>query len=150
MNTKLLTTLLITAVLSLNLFAKELKDPELIFAKKCVMCHNLTKPEDYSLQKRMAAPPIGTVMKNLMIGIGAIEEPANKKELDTMTIEFIKDYLFFPTREKSYCEDISFQKFGMMPSMSGFLTKNEAAIIAPWVVKKFAPQKGKDGKYITK
>lgn len=150
MNIKVLTTSLIIALTSSTLLSKELKNPELIFAKKCVVCHNLTKPKDKTLRKEIAAPPIKIVMKNLMIGIDAIEEPANKQELNTMTIEFIKDYLFVPTRDKAYCEDISFQKFGMMPSMKGFLTKNEAAIVAPWVVEKFAPKKDKNGNYVTK
>jgi len=150
MNMKLLSASLITAVICSNTYAKELTNPDMIFAKKCQICHNLAKPKSKELKKRMAAPPIGIVIKNLMIGIDAVEEPANKQELDNLTIAFIKDYLFKPTREKAYCEDISFQKFGMMPSLTGFLTQNEAAIIAPWVVKKYAPKKDKNGKYIIK
>lgn len=147
MTTKILTTTILTTILATSLQAKEITNPEMIFAKKCEICHHLTKPHSKEMKKKMAAPPIKIVMKNLMIGIDAIEEPANKNEHDTMTIAFIEDYLFAPSREKSYCEDISFKKFGMMPSMTGFLTKNQASIVAPWVVKNFAPKKNANGEY---
>lgn len=147
MTTKILTSVLLTTIVTTSLQAKEIKNPEMIFAKKCEICHHLTKPHNKEMKKKMAAPPIRIVMKNLMIGIDAIEEPVNKKELDSMTIAFIEDYLFAPSREKSYCEDISFKKFGMMPSMTGFLTKNQAAIVAPWVVENFAPIKDAKGEY---
>ena len=112
------------------------------------MCHAINKPTTIELKRKVAAPPIKTVMKNLVIGIDVIEEPKDEAALKKRTIEFINDYLFNPSRDKSYCEDISFEKFDMMPSLKGFITTEQANSVAIWVTENFSPKKDKDGKYI--
>jgi len=71
----------------------------------------------------------------------------NNTELRALSIEFLKDYINEPTRAKGYCEDMSYNKFGKMPSLKGFIKKSELDIVVPWVIDNFSPKKDKDGKY---
>lgn len=147
MNTKLLTAGLIVGFLTTGLNAKGMQSPQKIFTKKCQMCHAMSKPKNKHEKMRMAAPPMAVAMRGVVIGVDAIEDPANEKELRTLSIEFLKDYLMNPTRDKGYCEDMSYRKFGMMPSLKGFVNKKQLDIVVPWVFDNFAPKKDANGKY---
>ncbi|PKN15707.1 MAG: hypothetical protein CVU67_00030 [Deltaproteobacteria bacterium HGW-Deltaproteobacteria-24] len=124
----------------LSLSANTLTQPEIIFQKKCQMCHALTAPNNEAEQKAMVAPFMSLAMKSVTIGIDALEEPKNNKELRKLTIEHIEDYIFNPSPEKSFCEDIIFEKFRYMPSLEGFISIKEAKIVAPWIYDSFAPE----------
>ncbi|WP_419771076.1 MAG: hypothetical protein ACNI3C_04590 [Candidatus Marinarcus sp.] len=134
-------SILIFMMLLLN--AKELTDPAVIFQKKCQMCHALNSPSNDAELKSMAAPYMPLAMKSVVTGIDAIEEPKNNQELKTLTVAHIKDYIFNPSAEKSFCEDIIFEKFRYMPPLGRFISKEEATIVAPWVYDNFAPIKYK-------
>ena len=146
-NFKLITAGLIIAFGTSSIQAKELKSPEKIFAKKCAMCHMSSKPKNKLEKSMMVAPPISVATRSVTIGVDAIEGPMSDKELREESIEFLKDYLLEPTRDKGYCEDMSYKKFGSMPSLKGFIKKEELDIVVPWVIDKFAPKKDKNGKY---
>jgi hypothetical protein len=120
-------------------WAENLTQPEVIFQKKCQMCHSLTAPENDVQKKAMVAPYMSLAMKSVTIGIDAMEEPKNNEELRRLTIEHIEDYIFKPTAEKSFCEDIIFEQFRYMPSLERFISIKEAKIVAPWVYDTFAP-----------
>ena len=105
------------------------------------MCHALEGPNSVEEKKAMAAPYMPLAMKSVTIGIDAIEEPANNKELRKLVIEHIEDYIFNPTPDKSYCEEIIFKKYNYMPSLERFVTPEQAKIVAPWIFDNFAPQK---------
>ncbi|MFA7083644.1 MAG: cytochrome c [Arcobacteraceae bacterium] len=126
--------------IGLNLYANELKSPELIFLKKCQMCHALEAPNNDLEKKAMAAPYMSLAMNSVTIGIDAMEEPKNNTELRELTIAHIEDYIFNPTPEKSFCEDIIFNQFRYMPSLEKFISIKEAKIVAPWVYDTFAPK----------
>lgn len=121
-------------------FSNNLTDPQTIYLKKCQMCHALDYPDSLEEKKAMAAPNILTVMKNISIGVDAIEEPKTKEELRSLVIEFMADYIYNPTPDKSYCEDIVFKKFNYMPSLKGFITPKELDIVLPWVYDNFTPK----------
>jgi len=95
----------------------------------------------------MVAPPIAVAVRSVVIGVDAIEGPVNNTELRALSIEFLKDYINEPTREKGYCEDMSYNKFGKMPSLKGFIKKSELDIVVPWVIDNFSPTKDKNGNY---
>ncbi len=143
---KLMSTIVAMSVLSVVGFAKEPRSPEVIFQKKCAMCHTVGKPKNKLMKKRMVAPPIDVAMKGVVVTIDAVEGPFEGKELKEESIAFLKDYLFYPEREKTNCEDIVVDKFGMMPSLKGFISKEELDIVVPWVYDKFRPLKI-NGKY---
>jgi len=96
----------------------------------------------------MVAPPIFIAMRCVVVGVDAIEDPSSQKELRSLSIEFLKDYLKEPTRDKGYCEDMSYKKFGSMPSLKGFISDKQLDIVAPWVFDNYSPKKDKNGKYI--
>jgi ribosomal protein S18 len=120
------------ALLSSSIFAQEVLDPELIYAKKCAMCH-IVDASDSNGPK--VAPPLNTAMKNVMIGIDVIEEPENDEKWVARTKEYLIDYFKKPLRSKSYCEDISFEKFGTMPSMIGWMTDKQIEIISNYITE---------------
>lgn len=121
--------------------AKDLKEPALIFQKKCQMCHNLNAPNSVQERDAMVAPYIRLSLKSVTVGIDAVEEPKNNEELRELAIEHIKDYIFNPTKDKSYCEEVIFEKFRYMPSLKRFISQEEANIVAPWIYDNFAPKK---------
>ena len=148
MITKTLSTILLLGLISTSINAKEMNSPEKIFQKKCQVCHNLTRPNNKQEKMKMSAPPISVAMGNTIIGIDAVEGPVSDKELRELSIEFLTDYLKEPTREKGYCEDMVYKKFGSMPSLKGFMTNKQIDIVVPWVVDTYAPKKDKNGKYL--
>lgn len=135
----MLKSLLFSSLLVFGLSANTLTQPEIIFQKKCQMCHALAAPENDQEQKTMVAPFMSLAMRSVTIGIDALEEPKDNKELRKLTIEHIEDYIFNPSPEKSFCEDIIFEKFRYMPSLERFISIKEAKIVAPWVYDTFAP-----------
>ena len=146
-NFKLITAGLILAFGTSCIQAKEMNSAVKIFEKKCAMCHMTAKPKNKLEKSMMVAPPIKVATRSVIIGVDAIEGPVSDKELRELSIEFLKDYLYEPTRDKGYCEDMSYKKFGAMPSLKGFIKKEELDIVVPWVIDNFAPKKDKNGKY---
>lgn len=133
--------ILLLPILFLSLFSKEFNNPSLIFVKKCQMCHAQRGPEN-DMEKRMtAAPNIVLAMNSVTVGVDAIEEPKNKQHLRELVIAHVEDYIFNPGQDKSYCEQIIFNKFKTMPSLKGFISEKEAKLVAPWIYDNFAPQK---------
>ncbi|RXJ58177.1 hypothetical protein [Candidatus Marinarcus aquaticus] len=125
------------------LLSKDLNNPAKIYTKKCLMCHAVNAPENEREQALMAAPYITLAMKSVSYGVDAIEEPKNNKELRKLVIEHIEDYIFNPSQDKSYCEQIIFDQFRNMPSLKGFISQKEAQLVAPWIYDNFAPEKYK-------
>lgn len=138
----LLSTLTITAILALTTQANsKIKDPQIIYQKKCAMCHVLSKPETKEEKMKLVAPPIMTAMAGVVITLDALEAPEDENELKKISVEFLKDYLLNPNREKTNCEDFIVEKFGMMPSLKGFISQEQLDIVVPWAYDTFKPQK---------
>lgn len=127
-------------LLSASIWADTLLEPQMIFLKKCQMCHALEAPNNDAEKKAMAAPYMSLAINSVTIGIDALEEPKNNEELRQLTIAHIEDYIFKPTAEKSFCEDMIFDQFRYMPSLERFISVKEAKIVAPWVYDTFAPK----------
>lgn len=131
----------ISVLLGTSMFAKEVRAPQVLFMKKCAMCHMTERPENKLERKKMAAPAIKTAVAGAVITIDAVEGPMKDEELREASIEFMKDYFFNPEREKTNCEDFVVKKYGMMPSMKGFVSKEEMDVLVPWVYDTFKPGK---------
>lgn len=127
-----------------NVSGEALRDAPTLFEKKCKMCHITSSPKNKKEYDAMNGPSMNITIKNLVWGIDSLHENLNDKELKKVSIEFMKDYLHYPDRKKTNCEDISFEKFGVMPSLKGFITDEELDIVLPWVYDKFKPKKVKD------
>ncbi|MCI0501715.1 MAG: hypothetical protein L0Y61_08215 [Epsilonproteobacteria bacterium] len=147
---KLVLTMGIVGLVVQTLQAKDLRTAPVLFEKKCQMCHASTLPKTPQEQNKMVSPPMAVVMKNTVMGIDAeLDVGTPDAELRKVTISFMKDYLYNPDRKKSNCEDISFDRFGMMPSLKGFITEEELDVVLPWVYDSFKPTKV-NGKWIGK
>jgi hypothetical protein len=147
---KLVLTVGIIGLFVQTLQAKEPRSALILFEKKCQMCHASTLPKTPEEQNKMVSPPIVVVMKNTVMGIDAeLDVGMPESEIRKIAIPFMKDYLYNPDRKKTNCEDISFDRFGMMPSLKGFITEDELDVMLPWVYDRFKPTKVND-KWIEK
>lgn len=93
---------------------------------KCASCHMLEVPTPEMIPT-LKAPPLHSVLFHLK---GEIEDAKEQKA-------FIVDYAFHPKASKSVCESNQVQKFGVMPSQKGLVTKEEVELIADYAIKTF-------------
>ncbi|MBN2870336.1 MAG: cytochrome c [Campylobacterales bacterium] len=100
--------------------------PSTLFEQKCSICHMQQRPHA-DLMETMVAPPIMGVMKHVK------EAKPTRNE----AVAFVADYVFNPTRDKAVCQPQAIQRFGLMPSQKGNLTKEEALIIAEYLYDNF-------------
>ena len=132
--------LIFTLIFCSYIYAKPAKTAPQIFQKKCAMCHKIHGPQTYEEQKAMVAPHLTLALRSVTIGVDAIEEPKDKKELRALTIEFLKDYMMNPHQDKAFCEEIIFKNYNTMPSLKGFITQEQLDIVIPYVYDNFAPK----------
>lgn len=144
---KLLFITVFVSFMASTIYAKDVRSPEVIFAKKCAMCHTIGKPKNKEARKTMVAPPVDVAMSGVVITIDAVDGPYSDKELREESIAFLKDYLYYPTEDKTNCEDIVVERFGRMPSLKGFLSPKELDVVVPWVYDNFKPKRV-DGKFV--
>lgn len=131
-------------------YAKDIREPSVLFQQKCQMCHMNGVSQDKKVINSMVSPSMNYTIKNLVWGMDSEHDGITDSELKKISIAFMKDYLYFPDRKKTNCEDISFDKFGVMPSLKGFITEQEMDVLLPWVYDKFKPSKQKDGSWTLK
>jgi hypothetical protein len=93
-----------------------------LFEAKCAVCHVKQRPSVEEM-KNLIAPPIMGVMTHVK------DAKATKAE----AVGFIADYIFEPTSAKALCMKQSIERFGLMPSQKGNLTKEEATTIAGYL-----------------
>ncbi|ADR34683.1 cytochrome c, class I [Sulfuricurvum kujiense DSM 16994] len=105
-------------------FAQE--DPKILFEQKCSVCHLKQRPA-YEEMKTLIAPPIMGVMTHV--------KDAKATKIDA--VNFIADYIFEPTPAKALCMKQSIERFGLMPSQKGNLSKEEAISVAGYLYENF-------------
>jgi len=93
-----------------------------LFEEKCAACHVKQRPP-FEEMKNLIAPPIMGVMTHVK----------DAKATKTEAVNFINDYIFDPTPAKALCMKQSIERFGLMPSQKGALTKEEATEIAGYL-----------------
>lgn len=92
---------------------------ELLFEQKCSVCH-LTHRPHADLMNTMVAPPIMGVMQHVK------EAKATQAE----AVAFVVDYIFSPSAANAVCMPQAIDRFGVMPSQRGNLSREEALQIA--------------------
>jgi len=102
-------------------------DGEALFDAKCSACHVKTRPQDRS---KLVAPPIMGVMNHVKMNY-------NNKD-DAM--KFMIDYVLNPSKEKSICMPQKIERFGLMPSQKGVVSKEELNKITSWLYDNFPPK----------
>jgi len=109
-------------------------DGKILTEQKCASCHNLAMPPVISDDE--LAPPMMAVafhMPNFM-------EPKDESQRIPMAIEFVVDYVLHPSIEKSYCDEDSIKRYGLMASQKDNVTGEEAKAIAEYMFKHYTQQ----------
>jgi len=114
------TTLLVTP----TLYAQ---DGASLFEAKCAACHQTTRPSDMST---LVAPPVMGVMRHVKMRYGTKEN----------AVAFIMSYALHPEKSKAVCMPQKIQRFGLMPSQKGNVSKEELRTIASWMYDNFPPK----------
>lgn len=103
---------------------------EALIKAKCATCHTLSIPK-IEMMPSFKAPPMDAVMFHMK---DVIKGDENLKA-------FIADYVYNPDVSKSVCESNKVQKFGVMPSQKGKVSKKELAVISEYMIKKYPREK---------
>ena len=129
--------ILLTGVLTgcLNDKPKERLDGEELIEQKCAKCHNLDMPP--KSYENEIAPSMMAVTFHLKDFI----KSNNPSEHEVKVVEFIKDYVIAPSREKSFCDKKSLDSYGVMPSQKDNVTEDELDAIAHYMYKSYDNQK---------
>ncbi len=106
-------------------------DGKKLLEQKCTSCHNLNMPPIIS--KDELAPP----MMAVSFHVHSFVKPSDESQRTTKAINFVVDYIFEPSFEKSFCDKDSLKRYGLMPSQKGNLNKDEAKAIAEFMFKHF-------------
>ena len=109
-------------------------DGKKLLEQKCASCHNLAMPPVISDDE--LAPPIMAVafhMPNFM-------EPRDESQRVPMAIEFVVDYVRYPSLEKSYCDEDSIKRYGLMASQKENVTADEVKAIAEYMFRHYTQQ----------
>jgi mono/diheme cytochrome c family protein len=101
---------------------------EQLFDNKCASCHVKVHPSQADRSKFVAPPAFG-VMRHVKEAFNGDKEK---------TIEFIVDYALHPSKEKAKCRAHAIERFGLMPSQQGLVSKEELALIAEYMFNTFA------------
>ena len=89
---------------------------------KCGSCHIVSNPTIEKV-KHLAAPPMWGVARNLK------RQFSDRDQF----VRFVVDYALNPSKEKIHINKEAMERFGLMPSMKGSVTKEELETIADWL-----------------
>ena len=102
-------------MLSVFGFAKSGED---VYKQKCMACHTIDKKT-----KTMKAPPLAMVSARVKM---VKRDKAN-------FIEFVKDYITNPDKNKGVCFPRAYKKFGVMPPIGKSMSDAEKTAVAKWM-----------------
>ena len=125
-------TLLATTLLLSVTAAATAQNAETLFDNKCTACHVKTRPSDIS---SLVAPPIMGVMRHVKM----------KYPTKDAAVAFMVDYVLEPSKAKAVCMPQKIQRFGLMPSQKGNVTKAELEAITAWLYDNYPPAGFKGG-----
>lgn len=109
-------------------------DANILLESKCASCHDLNMPPIISDDE--LAPP----MMAVSFHVYSLVEPTDESQRKSKAIEFVTDYIFNPSLEKSFCDKDSLDRYGLMPSQKEKLSKDEAKAIASYMFNHFTQE----------
>ncbi|WP_457748343.1 c-type cytochrome [Sulfurimonas sp.] len=102
-------------------------DGEKLLKQKCAQCHNLDLPPKTFQDEK--APPMMAVAFHIKDFIKA----SSTSDKIPKAIDFVKDYVIYPSAAKSFCDKKSLKSYGVMPSQKGKVTQDELQAIAEYM-----------------
>lgn len=106
-------------------------DAKKLIVEKCAACHNLDMPP--VLYKEEKAPP----MMAVAFHVANFIQPNDESQRIAKSIEFVVDYVFYPSLQKSFCDKESLKTYGLMPSQKENVTQEELQAIAKYMFEHF-------------
>jgi cytochrome c len=106
-------------------------DAKNLLETSCSKCHNLLMPP--IIPKTELAPPMMAVVFHIKEYITTLNPSEHKNKFTS----FVSDYILTPSIDKSYCDKKSIKHYGLMPSLKGKLTINEAMQVANYIYDKY-------------
>ncbi len=119
--------MLSTIFLALSAQTYAVESAEALFDAKCSICHFKTRPIDMS---KVTAPALMGVMRHIKMAYPAKED----------AVKFMVNYVLEPSKEKAICMPEKMQRFGLMPSQKGNVSKEELVRITSWMFDNFPPK----------
>ena len=104
-----------------------------VFEKHCISCH-LEKSKVDEDKATLKAPPMNRVSQRLKMNTSSRDE----------FIAFVKDYIQNPSREKGFCRQKAYNRFGVMPPVGKTMTQEERRLIAVWLYSHFKASSGRN------
>lgn len=122
---------------------------EAIYVQHCAACHQRYVDKEILAKNFMEmnntlldlkAPTVNQLAFRLKQRIG---DPEGDREFHLMeVVEFVKDYVFFPDKQKSVCLPEVIRNFDTMPSMKGEISEEELETVTEWIYYSDIPTEG--------
>jgi len=115
-----------------------------LFNKKCKSCHKIYESpkkikENFFKQNNkllnLKAPTVNMINWAINIGPNKIGEPDDLEFKIQEVTDFLIEYLYNPSLDKSICDKNVIKFFKLKPSMKGKVSKDELALIAEYLVR---------------
>jgi len=106
-----------------------------LFYQKCNVCHIDARPTKEQAPY-LLAPPIMGVMHHVKDSFKKDSPKINREK----AIAFIMDYVHYPEKSKSLCDEHAIKNFGLMPSLKSAVTQEEIRLIANYLYDNFPPK----------
>jgi cytochrome c len=113
---------------------KKALDAKKLIVSKCASCHNLEMPPVISDDE--LAPP----MMAVAFHVKSFVTPSDESQRIYKAIEFVVDYVHYPSLEKSFCDKDSLKRYGLMPSQKDSVTEDEVEAIASYMFENFTQE----------
>ena len=97
---------------------------EVIFDNKCAICHIKGMPTN---RAALVAPPLMGVMRHVKMQYASKEAAVN----------FMVDYVQYPSKKKAVCMPQKISRFGLMPSQKENISVEELKQVTVWMYDNF-------------
>ena len=113
---------------------------EAVYQRDCAACHERFVPTELLMRNffeerngllRLKAPTINQLSFRIKQQVG---DPGGDREFHRMeVVEFIKDYVTRPDKQKSVCIPAVLELFDTMPGMEGKISETDLEAVAEWI-----------------
>jgi hypothetical protein len=113
---------------------------EAVYERDCAACHERFVPTDLLMRNflqegnrllRLKGPTINQLAFRIKQRVG---DPGGDREFHLMeVVEFIKDYVYEPDKQKSVCIPEVLELFETMPGMRGKIAESDLEAVAEWI-----------------